>query len=146
MFVRVMSAVGCACLLAATVSADDAQLKLELVAQETRLIDALKNKDRQTLEDMLADQFYAIDMKYGRLETPELMAMLDKLTITGYDLSEVKALVITDDVAVLTYKYVWSGTDDGVGIKDATSYATSTWAKRDGQWKSVFYQETPIED
>ena len=145
MFVRVITAaVGCVCLLSATVSADDARLKKELIAQETRLIDALRNKDRQTVEEMLADQFYAIDMKYGRMETPAVSAMLDKVTITGYALSEVRAFQITDDAAVLTYKYVWSGIDDGVSVKDAKSYATSTWAKRDGRWKSVFYQETPI--
>ena len=125
------------------VQAEEPSLKAELLKQETRLIDAIKHKDHDTLKKMLAEQHYSIDA-HGRLATPDVLPLLAETTIEKYNVSDVRAFVAGEDVGILTYKYVWSGTEHGVEIKDSTSYATSVWAKRDGQWKSIFYQDTPI--
>ncbi|MEM9658681.1 MAG: nuclear transport factor 2 family protein [Planctomycetota bacterium] len=128
----------------AVLSPEESQLEQELVAQEKQLIDAIAKQDRAKLTEMLDQQYYSVD-HLGRLETVELLSQLDEVAITHYAISEIKALSASPEVAILTYKYVWSGVENGAEVKDATSYATSTWAKRDGMWKSIFYQETPID-
>jgi len=49
------------------------------------------------------------------------------------DLGEWRVLHPTSDVAIVSYKVT------GVSI-EWKAYATSTWVKRDGAWKTVFYQ------
>jgi hypothetical protein len=47
-------------------------------------------------------------------------------------------------VAILTYRFSWTGGDPGQAPATTTVYATSVWRLRGGKWQSVFYQETPI--
>ena len=71
--------------------------------------------------------------------------MLKDSTTTSYSISEAKLIPVRQDVAILSYKYTWSGVQHGKNIKNATSFATSIWSKRNGKWQSIFYQETPTD-
>jgi hypothetical protein len=47
----------------------------------------------------------------------------------------------TPDAAVLTYHVRYKGTYKGVKF-DRSVWASSGYARRDGRWRNVFYQET----
>jgi hypothetical protein len=63
---------------------------------------------------------------------------------TRTSIRDVDCVRISDNAAMLTYEFTWEGTKGGVEVPPTTSYATVTWALRDGQWMSIFYQETPV--
>lgn len=126
--------------LGSVVAADDDLLK-ELLAQETKVYEALKNKDHATVAKMLDQQHYAVLPEIGRLPLSKVLK-LDS-TINSYEISDAKAIPVHQDCAILSYKYTWSGTRLGKEAKNLTSFATSVWSKRDGEWRAVFYQETP---
>jgi uncharacterized protein (TIGR02246 family) len=138
------------CLLAIGMPAIDAtaqesKLQEALLAEETKLIRAIKMKDKAAIAEMLADETTSITITRGRqTTTSEIVAGLEKISFSDYKISEPKAISVTADVAILTYKFSWTGGATGQEPTTTTVYATSVWRKRDGQWRSIFYQETPI--
>jgi hypothetical protein len=115
-----------------------------LVAREIELIEAIKQQDRAALKELLGGQAFAVTTDGGRQTEPELQRSLEKCTISSYRMEDVRCVPIGPDVGILTYQYTWAGAYDGQVVPAKTVFATSTWAQRDGEWKSVFYQETPI--
>jgi ketosteroid isomerase-like protein len=118
-------------------------LQDKLVAQEKKLIDAINNKDKPALRNLLSDEAMSITASRGRLMKGDIVASLEKLSFTDYKISDVKTVRVSPDVAIFSYHFSWTGSVTGQPAKKTTAYATSVW-KRDGNnWRSVFYQETP---
>lgn len=142
-----MFAVAGLVLAAQTASADQVateQLKESLVAKKGAVAEAMMQKDAQAFMDLLSDQQYSITAKNGRFSTVDLLQVFDAKDITSYSLSDAELVDVDENVKILTLKYTWSGTSRGQEFKDESVFATVVWAQRDGEWKSVFYQETPI--
>jgi len=131
-------------LLQGSASADE-KLKEALLARETELLEAIKQKDPPALKKLLATQAYSVDAS-GRRTTPQLLKILGKTTLTSYSITEAEAIAVGKNVGILTYKFIWSGTENDRQYTNAASYATSVWALREGSWVSVFYQETPLKE
>jgi uncharacterized protein (TIGR02246 family) len=137
------------CLLAigtpAIAAAQEIKLQEALLAQEAKLISAIKVKDKAAIAEMLADETTSITASRGRqTTTTEIVAGLEQVSFTDYKISEPKTISLTPDVAILTYRFSWTGGVTGQEPTTTTVYATSVWRQRDGQWRSVLYQETPI--
>jgi uncharacterized protein (TIGR02246 family) len=137
------------CLLAfelVTIDAAAEQNKIqdELLAQEEKLIRAINVKDKATIAKLLADEAVSITAGRGRQTTEEIVASLEKISFTDYKISEPRTISATPDVAILTYKFSWTGGESGRKPTTTTAYATSVWRKQGGQWRSILYQETPI--
>lgn len=115
-----------------------------LLSHEKEMINAIVQKDRVKLTEMLSAETFAVTQGGGRQTGEEMRRSLDHITMTNYGLREVKAIKVSPDVGILTYKFNWSGTNAGVQLPATTVWATSTWAMQDGEWKSIFYQETPL--
>jgi glyoxylase I family protein len=115
----------------------------ELLAQEKKLIAAINKKDSATLRDLLADEIMSITATRGRQTKPEIVAGLERVSFTDYEISDAKTIRVTPDVAILTYNFTWTGGITGRPATTTKSFATSVWQRRDGKWRSVFYQETP---
>ena len=137
------------CMLALVMLAVDAaaQDKLQdtLLAEEKKLIDAINNKqDKAAIRELLADQSMSITASRGRQTTAETVAGLEKISFSDYKISDVKVIAVSPDVAILTYNFSSTGGITGQPATPTTAYATSVWRKRDGQWRSVSHQETPM--
>jgi ketosteroid isomerase-like protein len=122
-----------------------AQDKLQdtLVAQERKLIDAINRKDTAAISELLADEAMSITSR-GKQTTKEIIKSLETLSFSKHQISEPKAISVSPDVGILTYKFSWTGGVTGQAPATTAVYATSVWRQRDGKWRSVFYQETPI--
>jgi uncharacterized protein (TIGR02246 family) len=121
---------------------DDVQK--ELLAQERKLIDAINKKNAVALRELLAEEAMSITASGGRVSKDQIVSGLEKLSFTDYRISDVETVNVSPDVAILTYKFSWTGGVRGKPANRTTAYATSVWKRRDGKWRSVFYQETPI--
>lgn len=115
-----------------------------LLAREKGLVEAIKQKDQSTLQAMLADEAYSVTVGGGRQTGSQTIDNLKAMTIDSYSISDVKTVKVSDRVGILTYKYTWSGSFKGTPVPKMSVFATSTWALRNGKWRSIFYQETPI--
>jgi hypothetical protein len=119
-------------------------LQETLLSQERRIIEAIKQKDRESLEAMLAHEVFAVTADGGRQSGAQMLESLNEVTIAEYRVSEVKSVEVSKDVGILTYKFTSRGSRGGEKVPATTVFATSTWAHRDGRWTCVFYQETPV--
>jgi uncharacterized protein (TIGR02246 family) len=125
-------------------AAQERTLQDALLAQETKLIQAINTKDKAAIADLLADEVMSITASRGRQTGSDIAAGLEEISFTDYKISESKTISVSPDVAILTYKFSWTGGVTGQTQTTTTAYATSVWRQRGGQWRSVFYQETPV--
>lgn len=119
------------------------ELRSTLVAQETKLIDAINEKDKAAIGELLADEAMSITSR-GRHTTKQIIEALDEISFSDYKIRDAKAFSVSDDVAILTYTFTWTGESAGQSSRTTTVYATSIWKQTGGGWRSVFYQETPV--
>ncbi|WP_197532268.1 nuclear transport factor 2 family protein [Symmachiella macrocystis] len=119
-------------------------LQKTLLTQESKLIEAIKQQDQATLKMLLSEETFAVTYDGGRQTGQEILRSLEHVTITSYTVTDVKLVQVSPDVGILTYKFRWKGNHGDKKIPLTTVFATSTWALRDGEWRSVFYQETPV--
>lgn len=94
------------------------------------------------LADLYADDFINIGWTptgMVRQARQDAFAALDTLPRgqAAARLSDLHVLQVNEHTAIVTYKVV---------AAFATLWATSIWAARDGTWKTVFYQASPLEE
>jgi hypothetical protein len=126
---------------AARESVADEKLRDALVARETTLIDAINDKDKSAISELLADEAMSITSR-GRHTTKDIIAALEEISFSDFKIIEPQAFAVGNDAAILTYTFNWTSDSS----ETTTVYATSVWKKTGRQWQSVFYQETAIED
>ena len=135
------------CLLAVVLFTVDviAQEKLQatLLSQEEKLIEAINKKDKATIAKLMADEAMSITSR-GRQTTVEIIRSLEKISFSLYKISDPKTITVSADAAILTYSFSWTGENERKPIATMNVYATSVWRQENGNWRSVFYQETPI--
>jgi len=64
--------------------------------------------------------------------------------VKSFDFQDVKARMVTDDVAILSYVATQDASCGGEQLVPKV-FATSIYVRRDGKWMSAAYQETPIQ-
>ena len=138
-------ALGIVALLVSPMQAEETDLLKPLLAKEVKLIKAIQAKDKELLQQMLANQEYCIEPGKGRLRTDALFNLLENTELESFTVSDAKAIPVGDRGAILSYRYSWKGTENGKPV-ELTSFATSVWEQNSGDWKSVFYQETSVDD
>lgn len=127
--------------VAAQESMADEKLQNALVMQETKLIEAINDKDKAAISRLLADEAMSITSR-GRHTTKDIIAALEEISFKDYKIIEPQAFPVGDDAAILTYTFTWTSDSS----ETTTVYATSVWKKTNNEWQSVFYQETEIDD
>jgi len=142
MFPRISLCLLAILMLGADAAAQDRLLEA-LLAQETKLIDAVNKKDKVAIVELLGDESMSITASRGRQTTKEIIDALEGISFSSYKISDAKAISVTPDVAILSYAFSWTSESAVQPPATTTVFATSVWRLRDGQWRSVFYQETP---
>jgi len=135
------------CLLTLMVCGVEASAQEKLLdtlgAQETKLIEAIKKKDKAAISELLGSETLSITSR-GKQMNKEIIAGLEKLSITDYKITGPRAIYLSPEIAILTYTFSSTGEAAGQAPTTTRVYASSVWTKRRGNWRSVFYQETPI--
>jgi RNA polymerase sigma factor (sigma-70 family) len=114
-----------------------------LLALEKRGWEATRKKDVGSLRQLWAEDFVAILSDGSRLTRDEFCLVLPFFEIERYSLSDVRLLSLGPDAALLTYTVESETTILGEPQKGPGRIA-STWVRRNGEWRNLFYQETAI--
>lgn len=124
-----------------------------LIGLETRLWEDARNKNYSDIESLLADD-YVDHFPNGRvLGKAESMAYLRGVDLLEYSLDKFQVLWLNPDAAIVLYEARAKGRENSATSRNeakgslAENHAAviSAWARRDGKWLNVFYQETDIE-
>jgi uncharacterized protein (TIGR02246 family) len=129
-------------MFAASATAQE-NVQKQLLSQERKLIDAINKKDHAALRELLAEETLSITPGRGRQSNKQIVSGLEKLSFNEYKISDVETIVLNPDAAILTYNFSFVGGEKDKPTPKSNVYATSVWKRKNGKWRSVFYQETP---
>lgn len=126
-------------------SSDVMKLREELMALEKGSWGFMRDKNYDGMKNFLGDDALLIfgdGSRYNKRQTLELMKDFALNSITFEPTYAVRALA--PDVATLLYRVTYTATVKGGKPETMKVLSSSVYAKRDGKWWSVLYQETPI--
>lgn len=126
--------------------ADKEALVQLITAQEKAVWEAYKSKDAKALGNLLAEQSYEVDEEGAVLDKNEQLQSLQDLTITAYQMKDVKVIPVAPTVAVIRYQLQVAGTYKGEALDSKWAVVSSMWVKCEGKWLNIVYQQTPIKE
>jgi ketosteroid isomerase-like protein len=117
--------------------------KAELLSQEHVWTEAFKNRDKETLTQILADKFVFTD-DAGQVYNKDqyISAVIGVIKVESYTVDDTAALVYGDTGIVIGR---WTG-KVSIDAKDASGAFrfTDVFVHRDGRWQAVASQDTRI--
>jgi uncharacterized protein (TIGR02246 family) len=126
-------------------SSDVMKLREDLMALEKGSWGFMRDKNYDGMKNFLGDDALLIfgdGNRYNKRQTLELMKDFALVDITFEPTYAVR--VLAPDVATLLYRVTYTATVKGGKPETMKVLSSSVYAKRDGKWWSVLYQETPI--
>lgn len=112
-------------------------LEQQLLKLERQLFDALINKDAKALDRIIASDYSAIDQDGSVIDKAQVLEMVKSGKIS------VKTVITEDEkmrslgtTAIVTGRSLWDGWNE---VRH-----TVVWARRQGRWQAVSWQETSI--
>jgi RNA polymerase sigma factor (sigma-70 family) len=116
-----------------------------LLALEKRVWEAAKKKDADTLRRLSTQDYVAILADGSQLTLNEFCMLFPLFEVQSYSLSDARVISLGPDAAILLYKSESQTVVLGEKEKHQTQHS-STWVRRNGEWRNVCYQETLIEE
>lgn len=106
--------------------------------------EALKNKDKKTYGELLADEYQGVEVD-GRGERNKIQSINEvaELNIYNYSLWGFKLIPVGTDAAFVIYE-VTMQFPPKAQVRYSRVYISELWVKRGGQWKELHYQETRV--
>ncbi|MGA2415488.1 MAG: nuclear transport factor 2 family protein [Candidatus Sulfotelmatobacter sp.] len=106
--------------------------------------EALKNKDKKALGDLLADDYEGVEVD-GKGERTKVQALNELVyeNVSNYTLFGFKMIPLGSNAAFLIYESTMQFPPKSQ-VRLSRVYITELWIKRSGQWKEVHYQETHV--
>jgi len=106
--------------------------------------EAFKNKDKKAYGELLADDYVAVEADgEGERNKWHILREIEHTMFTEYTLSFLKVVQLGPDAAFVRYEAFFR-----FPPKSAVPFEKviigEIWVKRDGQWKSLHYQETRV--
>jgi ketosteroid isomerase-like protein len=106
--------------------------------------EAFKNKDKKAYGELLADDYVAVEADgEGERNKWHILREIEHTMFTEYTLSFLKVVRLGPDAAFVRYEAFFR-----FPPKSAVPFEKviigEIWVKRDGQWKSLHYQETRV--
>ena len=120
----------------------------DLVELENRFWKSMVDEDTDTALSMLCEPALMVSphgsMRFDHA-TYRRMAEQGSSVLKSYQLSDMDVLFASDDTAVVTYRVKQTMAPRGKGEKTTEEMAdSSTWVRKDGQWRCVMHTETPV--
>ena len=115
-----------------------------LVRKERELWDANRRHDARALDDLLAEDTYAVESDGRVANKRQQIASIDDLSIADVRMAGVHVLMASSTVGIIRYRLLLAGTFKGAAMKPAWSEVSAVWSLRAGRWQCVAYHETRI--
>lgn len=114
-----------------------------LIANERKIMDALKGKDAAAFNALVAEDAWSVNPE-GRMTSREATVQgMPDLNITEFTLTDPKVIWLNKDVALITYQAAVKGSFKGQEMPPGSVQASTVWVNRNGKWTAVFHQMTP---
>ncbi|MGA2978128.1 MAG: nuclear transport factor 2 family protein [Terriglobales bacterium] len=125
-------------------SSADSELKDMFEAKIKTEWEALKNKDKKSYAELLADDYQGVEVD-GRGERNKIQALseLTNENVYSYTLWGLKVIPLGGDAALVIYESTMEFPPKAQ-VRYSRVYISEIWVKRAGQWKEVHYQETHV--
>jgi len=116
-------------------------IKSILLSLKEQALEATKNADAKFYENYLADNAVAI-VPIGIFDKKAIVEQMssENSQFKSSKIEDTKAVILTPESGIVTYKATYQK-------KDKSNYevfVTTVYAKINGIWKGIFYQQTPI--
>lgn len=129
-----------ALIAAPALAADRAALEKAIVANETKVIDAIVKGDAAGFTKMAAPGSISTDGN-GFAPSVDFAKILPQVKITEARISGEKVIWADDNTAILTYTLTGKGSIMGQPLPP-TTYASTVWVKQGEEWLALYHQET----
>ena len=127
-------------------SPDITKLREELMALEKGSWGFMRDRNYDGMKNFLGEDALLIfgdGSRYNKRQTLELMK--DFALVGDIAIEPTYAVrMLSPDVATLLYRVTYTSTVKGGKPETMKVLSSSVYARRDGKWWSVLYQETPI--
>ena len=110
-----------------------------LIANERTAWDVYSRRDTAAPDLLSGDYVEVLDDNTLNDRSGHL-AMIADADLSAYALEGFRVIRLSDDAMIVTYEADWT---DGAGESGRVAIS-SGWALRDGEWRNVFYRETPL--
>jgi hypothetical protein len=106
--------------------------------------EALKNKDKKSYGEQLADDYQGVEVD-ARGERNKIQSIneVPNLNVSNYNLWGFKVTPLGPDAAFVIYEVTIQFPPKSV-VRYSRIYVTELWVKRAGQWQELHYQETLV--
>ncbi len=112
-----------------------------LAANEKQLWDAIKARNTNLLESLVAPDFFRVSREGVQTRSTGLQQLLD-ISQTDCSLDDFKVTKLNKAAAIVTSKAVPPNSSNEQRIASNATHHTSIWVNRGGKWQVVFQQET----
>jgi hypothetical protein len=113
----------------------------ELLALEKKLLDPELRRTPEKLAHFLADDFIEFGSSGHAYDKKRVLFLLRKQTPSKLEIEEFRVVEIGPSAALATYRAVSQSARTETARQ---SLRSSVWAQRDGSWKMIFHQGTPV--
>lgn len=116
-----------------------------LISLKEQALEATKKGDAEFYQNYLDDSAIAI-VPFGVFNKDAIVQQMGsgKSLFKSAGIEDTKAIVLTPESGIVTYK----ATYESFANSEKTTvsvFVTTVYAKINGQWKGVFYQQTPLQ-
>lgn len=108
---------------------------------EERLMQPEVRRSPAELKKLLAEEFVEFGSGGQVYSRQSIIEALSNESAVTFSITDFKAASLSPDVALVTYRALYSGGEDRPAIH---SLRSSIWRQVDGEWRLVFHQGTPI--
>ena len=116
-------------------------VEAQIVALEKSAFEAWKNKDRKFFEEHMSEDGQYLDLNGVGGKAQYVKAIIDNdCKVTSYSLDNTKVTMLSNDVALLNYRYAHDVVCGG-NPEASPLWATTVYVKRGGKWLIAFHQE-----
>jgi ketosteroid isomerase-like protein len=129
------------CALVASAVAQVSDLQNQIVAKEREELEALKAADYQKFADLIADDAVFVAPQ-GMAAKSEVVENVRDFKLLDFTMSDVRFVPLSASSGAVAYKLTETASSHGQEFTTEV-YASAVWIRRDGQWVSIFSQETP---
>lgn len=120
-------------------------LEEELFRKEKEIVAAAMRGDFLAVAALLADGFLEIGGSGRVYSKTEVLDALQEARILDCAFTEFKGLHISTDCVIITYMTNMKRRQQGQEFIQR-AHRSSTWIRRDGTWRIIFHQATPLPD
>jgi hypothetical protein len=122
-------------------AAQAADIKHQIVDQERAELQALKSADYKKFADLIADDAVFVAPQ-GTATKQEVVQHVADFKLLDFTMDDIRFVQLSPNSGVVAYKLTQKGSAGGHEFT-TTVYASATWVRQNGNWVSVFSQETP---